>query len=435
MPTSDKKELLPDNNPAPNGEDVAAAAPVVGKASGLLTMATTNKLVLRIVLVVVVVLVGLVLVSRKNVAKKKAVASRHSQVDIGSVAKKAGPMIAAPTDKRPAETATPGDTNVTPQAIEMTRNPSVEAARRAQQEQGPNPTQTNTTAKSSPYSSRLTGGNQKSGGGVTNQQAKPLNLIHPFPKSADGENNGWQPTPYSGQAPLVTSSPAISQEERKALSEEVTKQSVTFTLSKEQSTGGTQSEGVDYPITNLGLKPGFHIGARTETSASSAEQGVPVIAVVQYNYMRDGKILVPSGSRAIGKMSQADASGYAGLLFSSLQLPGGGTVPISAVALDKNMMPIKGIVTGKNLGKQFLVATMAGLGEATAMMAGGNNMNQAYSESDMVKQQAMLNIGNAADNQVQMMSNGQHIVVTIPAGTEINIVFVKPQQTNKTASR
>ena len=431
MPTSDEKVLLPDNNSDSNPQGAAAAKPAIGKGSGLLTKATTQSLVARIVGGVVVVLVALVLISHKNVARKQAANSRHRQVDIGSVVKKAGPIIAAPADKRAADTTPLGSNDVTPQAIEMTRNPAVEAARKANEAQSANQAQTNPAAKGSPYHALQSGGNPAPGA----QQAKPLNLIHPFPQSAHTGNGTWQPTPYAGQTPPTTLAAPLSQEDKRAYSDQVTKQSVTFTLTNQSSTAGTQSAGNEFPIANLGLEPGYHIGARTETSASSAEISVPVVAAIQYNYMRDGKVLIPAGSRAIGTMNQVNASGYAGLSFSSLQFPDGTTVPIAAVALDKNMMPIKGIVTGKNLAKQFLVATMAGLGEATAMVAGGSNMSGAYSESDMVKQQAALNIGNAADSQVQMLNNGQHIVVTIPAGTEINVVFVKPIQTNKTGSR
>lgn len=431
MPTSDEKVPLPDNNSDSNAQGAAAAKPAVGKGSGLLTGATTRSLAVRIVLAVVVVLVGLVPISRKNVVKTKRVNPRHVQVDIGSVVKKASPLISAPADKGPMNTASPGGNDVTPQTIEMTRNPAVEAARKAQDAQSANQAQTHPAAKGSPYHALPAGGNPAPGA----QQAKPLDLIHPFQKSAgNGNGNGnWQPTPYAGQTPPSALSPA-TQEEKRAYSDQVTKQSVTFTLAS-QATAGGQPSGNDLPIANLGLEPGYHIGARTETSASSAEIGVPVVAAIQYNYMRDGKVLIPAGSRAIGAMNQVNASGYAGLSFSSLQFPDGTTVPIAAVALDKNMMPIKGIVTGKNLAKQFLVATMAGLGEATAMVAGGSNMSGAYSESDMVKQQAALNIGNAADSQVQMLNNGQHIVATIPAGTEINVVFVKPTQASKTPSR
>ncbi len=422
MPTLEEKVLQPESKSA-------AAKPAVGKGSGLLTKATTQSLVVRIAGGVVAVLFALVLISHKNVAKKQAANSRHRQVDIGSAVKKAGPTIAAPADKRAADTTPLGGNDVTPQAIEMTRNPAVEAARKASEAQSANQAQTNPAAKSSPYHTPQSGGNPAPG----TQQAKPLNLIHPFQGPGD-RNGNWQPPPYAGQTPPTALAAPMSQEDKRAYSDQVRKQSVTFTLTDRSSTAGTPSTENEFPIANLGLEPGYRIGARTETSASSAEIGVPVVAAIQYNYMRDGKVLIPAGSRAIGAMNQVNASGYAGLSFSSLQFPDGTTVPIAAVALDKNMMPIKGIVTGKNLAKQFLVATMAGLGEATAMVAGGSNMSGAYSESDMVKQQAAMNIGNAADSQVQMLNNGQHIVVTIPAGTEINVVFVKPAQGKKTVS-
>jgi len=427
MPTSDEKVLLADNNSNSNTQGAAADKPAVGKGSGLLTKATTQTLVTRIVVGVAVVLGGLLFISHKNAVKTKSANPRHPQADIGSVVKKASPLISAPADKRPVDTASLGGNDVTPQTIEMTRNPAVEEARKAQDAQNANLAQGNAAAKSSPYRPLPAGVNPAPGA----QQAKPLNLIHPFQKPADDGSKNWQPTPYSGQTSPAT---PLSQEQKKAFYDEVAKPSVTFTLTNSTQMPGSGLTDNGFPITNLGVKEGYHIGARTETSASSAEQGVPVVADIQYNYMRDGKVLIPSGSRAIGKMDQANASGYVDLSFSSLQLPDGNTIPISAVGLDKDMMPIKGIVTGRNLAKQFLVATMAGLGEATAMVAGGSNMSGAYSQSDMIKEQASMNIGNAADSQIQLLNNGQHIVVILPAGTEINVVFIKPPQANKTSS-
>jgi len=423
MLTLDEKVLEPETKPS-------AVKPIAGKGSGLLTKATTQKLAARVIVGVVVVLVVLVLISHKNTPKIKRANPRHPHADIGSVARKVGPLIAAPADKRSTLSSPLGGNDVTPQTIEMTRNPAIENARKAQEAQNPSLNQANYAAKGSPYHSMKESGNQTSNA----QQAKPLNLIHPFQKPAPNSNENWHPAPYTGQPSQVSLLPPMSQEEKKAFSDEVTKMSVTFTLSNPSTTGGTQSASNGFPITNLGLKEGYHIGALTETSASSSELNVPVVAQVQYDYMRDGKVLIPSGSRVIGKLDQVNPSGYVGVDFSSLQLPDGTIIPIAAVGLDKNMMPIKGIVTGKNIAKQFLVATMAGLGEATAMVAGGSNMSGAYSQSDMVKQQAAMNIGNAADSQIQVLNSGQHIVVTIPAGTEINVVFVKPQE-NKANQR
>ena len=424
MLTLDEKVLEPEIKHA-------AVKPIAGKGSGLLTKATTQKLVGRVVVGVALVLVVLVLISHKNVIKTKHVTRRHAAADIGSVVTKANPLIAAPADKRAVISAPVGGNDVTPQAIEMTRNPAIENARKAQEAQNPDLGQANSAVKSTPYHSLQDGNSQMSNAQASSgQHAKPLNLIHPFDKSTSNADGKWQPTPYAAQAAPTSLLPPMSQEEKKAFSDQVTKQSVTFTLTNQTSVGSQSSSNV-YPITNLGLKEGYHIGARTETSASTASQNVPVVAEVQYDYLRDGKVLIPAGSRAIGKLTQADQSGNVGVAFSTLQFPDGSSIEITAVALDKNMMPIKGIVTGKNIAKQFLVATMAGLGEATAMVAGGSNMSGAYSQSDMIKQQASMNIGNAADSQIQMLNNGQHIVVTIPAGTEINIVFVKPPQETK----
>jgi hypothetical protein len=71
---------------------------------------------------------------------------------------------------------------------------------------------------------------------------------------------------------------------------------------------------------------------------------------------------------------------------------------------------------------------MAGLGEAGAMLIGHGNMNGAVSESDIIRQRAAENIGNSADAQVMNLAVTQHMVVSVPAGTEIYLVFTKPQR-------
>jgi hypothetical protein len=37
-------------------------------------------------------------------------------------------------------------------------------------------------------------------------------------------------------------------------------------------------------------------------------------------------------------------------------------------------------------------------------------------------------MGNASDEQIMRMMTMQHIVVSVPAGTEIYVIFEKPQQ-------
>jgi len=64
----------------------------------------------------------------------------------------------------------------------------------------------------------------------------------------------------------------------------------------------------------------------------------------------------------------------------------GATVPIQAVATDLNMRPLKGKVEGKNTGKNVLVTSLSGIGEAGALLLGRGSLNQPLSESDLIRE-------------------------------------------------
>jgi hypothetical protein len=103
----------------------------------------------------------------------------------------------------------------------------------------------------------------------------------------------------------------------------------------------------------------------------------PVTAVVEYNYERDGAVLIPAGSRVVGKISQADPSGLVNITFSSIEFPGGENVAIDAVAADMSLQAVKGTVTGKQAGRSMLVRSLAGIGETAAMIVGAPSANGA----------------------------------------------------------
>jgi hypothetical protein len=153
----------------------------------------------------------------------------------------------------------------------------------------------------------------------------------------------------------------------------------------------------------------------------------PVVAVIEHNYERDGQIIIPAGSRAVGKITQADPSGLVNITFSSIEFTTGETVPIEAVAGDMSLAAIKGKVTGKQSGKSLMVRSLSGIGETAAMIVGAPSANSAFSENDMLRMRLSDNIGNAGDEQIMRMLTMQHIVVSVPAGTEIYIIFVKSQ--------
>ena len=230
--------------------------------------------------------------------------------------------------------------------------------------------------------------------------------------------------PSSGPGAMGTQyqTGASYSEATRAWNDEVTKTRIVFSR-KSVPAEADATQYLGPAITNFGLEPGFHVAARLEASATTSV-AAPVTAVIEYNYERDGQIVLPAGSRAIGRINSADAHGNMAITFESVDLPNGSTVPISAVAVDTNLRSLKGQVTGSSRGKAMLVATLSGIGQTTAMML-GNNTSTALSGADMMRSQLSQNMGNTADTQIAKMISNERIVVTLAAGTELYMVFTK----------
>lgn len=264
---------------------------------------------------------------------------------------------------------------------------------------------------------------------------KQLGQINQFqPPDTDPQHlRSWAPEPYQNQDHGQNASTAQATQEARQEQEEYGKASMVFVA--HQNTNSDRSSSLLRPqVDNFGLESGYHVGARLESMASTA-LNAPVTAVVEYNYQRDGKVLIPAGSRAIGKISQADATGIMNITFTALEMPSGETVPISAMGATTSLQALKGQVTGKNVGRSLAVRSLAGLGEAGAMLVGQGGVNSSVSESDLIRQRAAENIGNGADQQVTSLVTMQHIVVSVPAGTEIYLIFTKPQRVNPMAAQ
>jgi hypothetical protein len=257
---------------------------------------------------------------------------------------------------------------------------------------------------------------------VTQKTGKPLSQVPAFqePDTTPNGQGKWAPPPYGGSAG--------EQQELKREEEALSKPSLVFTAHA-QNAGRSESGLRTQAVNNLDLAPGYHVAARLEAMATTAVHA-PVTAVIEYNYERDGQILIPAGSRAVGKISQADPSGLINITFSSIEFPGGETVPIEALAADMSLQAIKGTVTGKQAGRSMLVRSLSGIGETAAMIVGAPSANSAFSENDLLRMRIADNIGNAGDQQIMQMMTMQHIVVSIPAGTEIYIIFERSQATD-----
>ena len=151
----------------------------------------------------------------------------------------------------------------------------------------------------------------------------------------------------------------------------------------------------------------------------------PVVAIIEYNYERNGQIVVPAGSKAVGTVIQGDRSGFIQLKFDHLEFPDGGSATIDAIATDTSLGPLRGKVTGTHQGRNVAVRSLAGIGSVAAMALGQSNANGAFSQADMIRMQAASNIGRAGDEEVMRLNMTEHPIVTLPAGLRIYVVFEK----------
>ena len=152
------------------------------------------------------------------------------------------------------------------------------------------------------------------------------------------------------------------------------------------------------------------------------------MAAIEYNYERDGEILVPAGSRAIGTLQQADKSGDVAVHFDTLQMPDGTTEKIDATAMGLDYGPVRGRVDGKRTGTRFLVRALSGIGTVATYLVGaggGNGLNGPLSESALLRDRIATNIGMAADQELNRLAFNQNIVVTVPGNTRFYVVLQK----------
>ena len=252
-------------------------------------------------------------------------------------------------------------------------------------------------------------------------QSGTLASVPPFPEQ-------WKAPPYQPGADGSTQPGDLGKAEREALE----KSSVAYVRNVSASQGGSQKLASE-PVIALGLPTGSRLRARLESAASTAVR-TSVLAVIDYNYEREGEIIVPAGAKAVGHIQQADRSGYMTIEFDSLMMPDGAAIPIEGVATTLSLGPPKGKVEGKNTGKNVLVRSLSGIGEVGAMLVGRGNLDQPLSEEDMLRERVSNNVGEASDEQVSRLALTEHVVVTIPANTAIYVVLEKTVSP-KTASR
>jgi Bacterial conjugation TrbI-like protein len=210
-------------------------------------------------------------------------------------------------------------------------------------------------------------------------------------------------------------------------SSELKKPAIVFVRSTESAVPTARSQpallGQDIPMDVL--PAGTRLLARLEAPVSSAE-AAPVVAVVEYNYEREGEIVLPAGAKVFGKLVEAHSSGFVDLRFDHIEMPDGLTDEIHATAMDLKFGPLKGHVSGKRSGAKFLVSSLSGVGTAAAYMVGGHSnaaFNGPLSENSLLRERVADNVANAGQGELNQLSLNQNLVVTIPANTRFYLVL------------
>ena len=230
--------------------------------------------------------------------------------------------------------------------------------------------------------------------------------------------------PEVTQAAAIPNPPALHSAEPDS---DLKKPSIVFVRAAQSATPALQSpRNEDNTLAEL-LPAGTRLVARLEAPVSSAVPA-PVIAVVEYNYEHNGEIVLPAGARVFGKLSHVTPSGIVGFQFDRVETPDGMVERIDATAMDLKFGPLKGDVSGRNRGKNFLVRSVTGIGTVAAYIVGGQGttgLNGPISESSLLRERLADNIGMAGQDEINTLAANQTIVVTVPGNTRFYIVVEK----------
>jgi len=212
---------------------------------------------------------------------------------------------------------------------------------------------------------------------------------------------------------------------KRAETDDMRKPSLVFVRSLQSEPAGAETRATAAAVDEspaLALPVGTRLIARLESEVTTAVKD-PVVATIEYNYEKGGEIIVPAGAKAIGAIQQADRSGDMQIRFNALQMPDGTTEKMEATAMSLTYGPLKGNVSGKKTGTNFLVRTFTGLGQAATYLVGSGGLSAPLSESAFLRDRIATNIGIAGDQELNNLTFNQNIVVTLSGNTRFYIVM------------
>jgi hypothetical protein len=175
------------------------------------------------------------------------------------------------------------------------------------------------------------------------------------------------------------------------------------------------------------LPNGSRLVARLQSAVSTAVKA-PVVAAIEYNYERDGEIIIPAGATVLGDLQQANRNGNIGIHFHTLQMPDGTTEKIDGTSMSLTYGPLKGSVSGGNALKRILVRSMTGVGTMAAYLVGGpggfGGVSGQLDNSILLRERIASNAGLAGEQEVQSLASTENIVVSVPGNTRFFVVLL-----------
>src|SRR5581483_6737417 len=108
-------------------------------------------------------------------------------------------------------------------------------------------------------------------------------------------------------------------------------------------------------------------------------------------YEHDGEIVLPAGTRVLGKLSHVTSSGFVGFQFDRVETPDGNVQRIDATYM---------------VGGQ-----------------GTTGFNGPISENSLLRERLASNIGIAGQDEINTLAANQTLVVTVPGNTRFYIVI------------
>ena len=131
------------------------------------------------------------------------------------------------------------------------------------------------------------------------------------------------------------------------------KSSIVFVRSSESAaaTAGTRPAAMTPFEEPSLLPPGTRLVARLEAAATTALK-TPVVASIEYNYERDGMIVVPAGTKVFGDVQQASSEGYLNVRFHTLRMPNGREEKIEGSCSVSGPQASEGRSVGKEHGQE-----------------------------------------------------------------------------------